>query len=102
MNTLMLIKHIEEKTILVKYFNNKEEAILWWKNFPISDECEILYLEERVRSGHRYELTYAKYDKQGVLYSKHIICFSKKEALYLKNKIKEIDRKYITQIRKIY
>ena len=98
----MLIKHIEGKTIIAKYFNNKDEAIMWWKKFPISDECEIPYLEERIKSGHRYELTYGKYNKTGLLTSKYIICFSKKEALYLKNKIEEIDQQYITKIKKLY
>lgn len=102
MNTLMLIKHIEKKMVIAKYYNSEEEAILWWKILPISKECEILYLKERPQSGHRYDLTYAKYDELGALHPKYIICFSKKEALYLKNKIEKIEQHYIIQIKKIY
>lgn len=102
MNTLMLIKHIEKKMVIAKYFNNEDEAIMWWSNLPISEECEILYLKERPQNGHRYELTYAKYNELGMLYSKYIICFSKKEALHLKNKIEKIDQHYIIQIKKLY
>nr|DAI64210.1 MAG TPA: hypothetical protein [Microviridae sp.] len=32
MNTLMVIKHIEKKMVIVKYFNNEDEAITWWRN----------------------------------------------------------------------
>lgn len=102
MNTLMLIKHIEKKMVIAKYFKNEDKAITWWKNLPISDECEILYLKEREPRGHRYELTYAKYDELGVLYPKYIVCFSKKEALHLKNKIEKIDQHYIINIKKLY
>lgn len=102
MNTLMLIKHIEKKMVIAKYFNNEDEAIMWWSSLPISEECEILYLKERSQNGHRYELTYAKYNDLGMLYSKYIICFSKKEALYLKNKIEKINQHYIIQIKKLY
>lgn len=102
MNTLMLIKHIEKKIVIAMYFHNKDEAIMWWSKVPMSEECEILYLKERTQNGHRYELLYAKYDEQGVLYSKYIICFSKKEALYLKNIIEKVNRHYIIQIKKLY
>lgn len=102
MNTLMLIEHIEKKIVIAKYFNDENEAIMWWSNLPISDECEILYLKERGQNGHRYELKYAKYDEQGALYSKYIICFSKKEALSLKNKIEQVDQHYIIQIKELY
>ena len=102
MNTLMLIRHIEKGILLTNYFNSEDEAIQRWNNLPISNECEILYLKERKQTGHRYELIYAKYDELGVLYSKYIICFSKKEALYLKNKIEKINQHYIIQIKKLY
>lgn len=102
MNTLMLLKHFEKKIVVAQYFNSEDEAIYWWSRLPISDEWEIIYMKERETSGHRYELAYAKYDEQGVLYSKYIICFSKKEALYLKNKIERINQHYIIQIKKLY
>lgn len=102
MNTLMLLKHFEKRIVVPQYFKNEEEAILWWSLLPISDEWEIIYLKERNPKGHRYELTYAKYDEIGVLYSKYIICFSKKEALYLKNKIERVNQHYIINIKRLY
>ena len=98
----MLLKHLEKKIIIQRYFKNKNEAIHWWARFPTSDEWEIIYIEERNPRGHRYELVYAKFDEQSNLYSKYIICFSKKEALYLENKIKEVNQQYIIQIKKLY
>lgn len=101
MNTLMLIKHIETRTVAAQYFNSEDEAIRVWSRLPLSDEWEVIYLEERKPKGHRYELIYTN-DERGILYPKHIICFSKKEALYLKNKIERIDQHYIIQIKKLY
>ena len=102
MNTLMLIKHIETRTVVAQYFNNEDEAINWWSHLPIADEWEIMYLKERKPSGHRYALTYAKSDERGILYSKYIICFSKKEAIILKNKIERTNQDYITLIKELY
>lgn len=102
MNTLMLLKHIETRTVIAQYFNSENEAIWTWCRLPSSDEWEVIYLEERKPSGHRYELTYTKYDEKGILYPKYIICFSKKEALYLKNKIEKINPNYIIQLKKLY
>lgn len=98
----MLLKNLKKKIIIQEYFKNKNEAIQSWAHLPNSNEWEILYLEERTPKGHRYELTYSKFDELGNLYSKYIICFSKKEALYLENKIKEANRQYITHIKEIY
>jgi hypothetical protein len=102
MNTFMLLKHSEKRIVVAQYFKSEDEAIHWWARMPISNEWEIIYMEERKPSGHRYELTYTKYDEQGVLYSKYIICFSKKEALYLKDKIEKVNQHYIIQIEKLY
>ena len=102
MNTLMVIKHIETRIVEKQYFNSEDEAINWWSLLPIADEWEIIYLKERKPSGHRYALKYTKPDERGILYSKYIICFSKKEALYLKNKIKEENQRYTVYIEKLY
>lgn len=102
MNTLMLLKHFEKRIVFTQHFKSEDEAIHWWARFPTSDECEIIYLKERKRSGHRYALTYAKYNERGILYSKYIICFSKEEALYLKNEIKRVDSDYIIKIKRLY
>lgn len=102
MNTLMLIKHNEKRIIVPLYFNSEEEAILTWRYITISDEWEIIYLKERKESGHRYKLTYTKRYENGILYSKDIICFTKKEAIILKNKIERTNQNYIAQIKKNY
>lgn len=102
MNTLMLIKHIKTKIVAALYFKNEDEAIQTWGTLPMSDEWEIIYLKERKPSGHRYELTCIKQGKQDDRHSKYIICFSKKEALYLKNKIKRISQHYIIKIKNLY
>lgn len=98
----MLLKHLEKKVIVQQYFKEEYEAIHWWWHFPAWEEYEVIYLEERIPKGHRYELMYSKFDEQGKLYSKYIICFSKKEALSLENKIKEANSNYITNIKKLY
>lgn len=102
MNTLMVIKHIETRIVEKQYFNSEDEAINWWSSLPIADEWEIIYLKERKPSGHRYALKYTKPDERGILYSKYIICFSKKEAVILQQKIKKENPNYITNIKKIY
>lgn len=102
MNTLMLIKNIKMGNIAVLYFNSEEEAILTWRYITVSDEWEIIYLKERKPNGHQYKLTYTKKDGNGNLYSKDIICFTKKEAIILKNKIERTNQNYITQIKKNY
>ena len=102
MKTILLLKHIEKKIVLVMYFKNEDQAINWWGSFPCSEERVIIYEGERKRSGHRYELAYSKFDECGKLYSKYIICYSKKESLILKRKIKEVNPNYILNIKKLY
>ena len=102
MNTLMLFKHIKGRIVVAKYFRSEGKAIQAWGKIPHSGEWEVIYLEERKPSGHRYQLTYTKRSEQGKLYSRDIICFSKKEAVYLKNKIERINQTYITNIKKLY
>lgn len=84
------------------YFKNEDKAIEWWSNYPCSEEWEIIHRRERRKTGHRYELMYSKFDEQGELYSKYIICFSKKEAVLLARKIKEANSNYIINIKKLY
>ena len=101
MDTLMLIKHIETKAVVALYFNSEEKAILEWAHLPLSEEWEVIYLKERKPSGHRYELAYTN-ERLNILHPIYILCFSKKEALYLKNKIERINEHYIIQIKKLY
>lgn len=102
MNTLMLIKHIELRIVVAGYFKSENEAIRTWSQIPLSEDWEIVYLKERKPSGHRYQLTCTKEGVKGNQFSTDITCFSKKEALYLKNKIERINQHYINQIKKIY
>ena len=102
MKKLLLLKHIEKNIIMTMYFKNEEQALNWWINFPASEEWEIIHEGERKKSGHRYELIYSKLDGQGDLYSKYIICFSRKEAIILDQKIKKENPDYITNIKKLY
>lgn len=102
MKTIVLLKHIKKKIILAMYFKNTDQATDWWQNFPCSEEWEIIHEGERRKSGHRYELTYSKFDECGRLYSKYVICHSKKESLSLKKKIEEANSNYIINIKKLY
>lgn len=102
MRTVLLLKHIEKKLVLTMYFKNEDEAIEWWSRFPCSEEWVIIHQGERKKSGHRYELTYSKFDECGKLYSKYIICYSKKEAYILENKINEANASYMVTIKKLY
>lgn len=102
MKVLLLLKHIGKKIIMSMYFKNEDKAIKWWANYPCSEEWEIIHVDERKKSGHRYELTYSKFDEQGKLYSKYIICFSKIESVLLAKKIKEANSNYIINIKKLY
>ena len=102
MKKLLLLKHIEKKIIMAMYFKNEEQACNWWFNLPASEEWEIIHEGERKRSGHRYELICSKFDEQGELYSKYVICFSKKEAIILEQKIRKEIPNYITNIKKLY
>lgn len=102
MNTLMLFKHIKTRLVLAKYFRSKDKAIQTWTKISTSSEWEVIYLKERKPSGHRYQLTYTKPNIIGSLDSYDIICRSKKEALYLKNKIKRTNQNYIIQLEKLY
>lgn len=102
MKTLLVLKNTERKIVTIQYFRSEEEALDQWNCCPHKPDWEIVYLKDRQKSGHRYELEYAKFDECGELYSWYIICFSKKEALYLKTKISEINSNYLFCIKKLY
>lgn len=102
MRVLLLLKHIEKRIVISMEFKNDDEAINWWSNFPCSEDWVIVHRRERRKTGHRYELAYSKFDEQGKLYSKYMICFSKKEAVILEKKVKEANLNYITNIKKLY
>lgn len=102
MKRIIILEHLEKKIILPLYFKSDEEICRYWSNLPCANEWDIIYEKTRDRSGHRYELKYAKYDEDGKLYSKYIICYSKKESLFLKKKINGINPSYILTIKKLY
>lgn len=102
MKRIVILEHLEKKIILTQYFKNEEQACKWWCNLPCAYEWNIIYEKNREPTGHRYELKYAKYDEDGKLYSKRIICYSKKESLFLKEKINEVNSSYIITIKKLY
>ena len=102
MDTVMLLKHIEGKTILTMYFKNEDEAINWWSKFPCSEEWIIIHQSNRERRNHLYELTYSELDENEELHSRRVFCHSKKEAFIIENKINEANAKYVTTIKKIY
>lgn len=84
------------------YFKNELQAHEWWRYYPCSDEWEIIHEGERKECGHRYELMYSKFDEQGKMYSKYIICFSKKEAVLLTREIKEANSNYTINVKRLY
>lgn len=102
MKKLLLLKHIENETIMALHFKNENQATEWWINFPYSKEWNIIYEGEREKSNHKYNLIYIKLDEEGKWYSKYIICFSKKEAVFLREKIKKENPNYIFNIEKLY
>ena len=79
MKKLLLLKHIKTKIIMAMYFKDEEQAYDWLLNFPASEEWEIIHEGERIKSGHRWEVNYSKFDEKGELYTKYVICFSKRE-----------------------
>lgn len=102
MKKLLLLKHIESKVIIAMYFKDEEEALDWWVNFPASEEWDIIHEGERKKSGHRWKLNYNEYDKLKGPYTKYIICFSKKEAVILSQKIKKENPNCVTSYKKLY
>lgn len=102
MGILLLLKNINGQTAIALNFKNSNQVIKWWVSVPCPEDFITFYEGKREKSGHRYELAYSKFDESGKLYTKYIICFSKKEAILLEKKIKEINPNYITDIKKIY
>lgn len=102
MRTLLIFKNIEKRTVKAVYFSNTEKAFSQQSNWPCSQEWKLIYLKSRKPSGHRYEIKYNKVDKNGEYNSGYIICFTKKEALYLSAKILGVSPYYYIEIKKIY
>lgn len=102
MRTLLIAKNIERRIIATLYSKNEVQALHQWDSWPDKAEWEIIYLKRRKRTGHRYGLECAKFYECGELYSKYIICFSKKEALYLKQLIEKVNSSYLFNIKKLY
>lgn len=102
MKTLLVLKNVEKRVIIAQYFKDEKEAINYWNQWFHNLDWEIVYLENRQDSGHKYELEYSRFEERGGFHSRYIICFTKKEALYLKTKILEINPNYLFHIKKLY
>lgn len=102
MGMLLLLKNTYNQTAIALNFKHSYQVIRFWEDLPCPEDFIVVYEGEREKSGHRYELAYGKFDESGDLYTKYIICFSKKEAILLEEKIKEINPNYMTYIKKIY
>ena len=102
MKRIIILEHLEKKIIVTQYFKSDKQICDFWSNLPCAYEWNIIYEKTREKTGHRYELEYAKYDEDGKLYSKNIICYSKKESLLLKKIINEVNSNYILTIKKLY
>lgn len=102
MEKLLVLKDIYKQTAITLNFRNSNQVTKWWIDQPCPEIFITVHEGERKKNGHRFGLTYSKFDETGRLYSKYFICFSKKEAIFLAEKIKEINPNYTTQIKKIY
>lgn len=102
MKKVLVLKHIAGRTAIILFFKNEDQVCDWWIRLPCPQEFDIIYYDDRKKSGHRYELTYSKFDETGHIYTKHVFCYSKEESVFLEEKIKEINPEYITTINKIY
>ena len=102
MKSILIFKNIEKSTIKTLYFRNVEEAFSQQDNWPCEQAWKLIYYKNREKSGHRYEIKYTKVDKNGEYDSGYIICFTKKEALYLSAKILGVSPFYYIEIKKLY
>ena len=102
MKVLIILESFRKNAIKVLYFRNEKKAYKQQNSWFCVQGWKVIYWKDRGISGHRYELKYAKFNEDGTLNPKYIICFTKKEALYLKTKILEVYPDYQFQIRKIY
>lgn len=102
MKTLLVLKNVEKRVVITQYFKDEREAINYWNHWFHNPEWEFVFLENRQGTGHKYELEYSRFEEHGGLHSRYVICFTKREALYLKTKISEINPKYLFHIKKVY
>lgn len=103
MKILVLLKYIKGHTIIAMYFKNEEKATEWWINDPYSEDWIVIHGGKRKECGHRYELKYSTFSKEGKMLSKYIICYSKKEAVLLARKMGEANSNYYTiNIKRLY
>lgn len=102
MKTLLIFKNTEKSIIKTLYFKNEEKAFNQQNSWPCAQEWELIYLKDRGKSGHRYEIKYARFNEIGEMDSGYIICFTKKEALSLSTKILGVSPYYYIKIKKLY
>ena len=103
MKTLTIFYNSNFKNIFRRYHKSQAEASAWWKDHSkkFTDE-RILLMKELKRTGHKYEISCQGIDIWGNKYFKFIHCYSKKEAIFVIEHIKELTDKYIINIKKLY
>lgn len=103
MKTLTIFYNSQLVNIFKKYHKNQAEALAWWKNYSKKNaEDRILLMRDLKRTGHKYEITCRSTDSWDEEYFKYIHCHSKKEALFIIDRIKELTSKYKITLKKIY
>lgn len=103
MKTLTIFYNSQLTNIFKKYHKNQTEALAWWKNYSKKySEDSILLMKELKKTGHKYEIACRGIDSWGEEYIKYIHCHSKKEALFITSRIKELTDKYTITIKRKY
>lgn len=103
MKTLTIFYDSQLINIFKKYHKNLTEALDWWKDRSKKYTNEkILLIKNLKRTGHKYEITCQGTDSGGEKYFKCIHCYSKKEAISIIGRIKELTDKYIITTKKLY
>ena len=103
MKTLTIFYDSQLVNIFKKYHKNLAEALDWWRNNSKKYTNErILLIKNLKRTGHKYEIACQGTDSWGEKYFKCIHCYSKKEAISIIGRIKELTDKYIITIKKLY
>lgn len=103
MKVLTIFYNKYQKNIFKKYHKNENEALTWWNCSSYKDTgyCMLLTTSMK-RTGHKYQIEYTSIDSLGYTYTKEISCYSKKTAIFVAEKIKELNNNYLITIKKCY
>ena len=103
MKTLTIFYDSQLVNIFKKYHKNQAEALAWWENRSKKYTNEkLILIKDLKRTGHKYEIACQGTDSWGMKYFKYIHCYSKKEAIFVIGRIKELTDKYIITLKKLY